>query len=500
MSLLTENNRQYYEGAQGFRFNNSTTQFTTTFDTDLKFYNYNPTVENYALNNFKLYTSSNGIPGTWSEYTDAYSVSGNTISFAGTGSTTASSTSPPGSPSAQFTLTQNSIVPEVGMKLEAVGTNVVWTGASAGNVNFAILNAVTDNLDGTYNVAWDQSIYGTLVYGGGGNTTTFTFKQPIVSTSGYLVTQLKKLDGGNYGNNTDQKAFGNVVENNYGSYAYTTLNDIINNFLVAYVGAGKLISNVKRTDVMFHAKRAMQEFSYDTLKSVNSQELTVPHNLSVVLPQDYVNYVNIYWVDNQGVQHVIMPTNNLTSNPYTIPLQDDKGVPTQDNFDNDITGTSIVEDRWQNNYLEGNYPDNSLADNPERGWEYYYGWPEFGYGQLFGLEPEYGNINGYFNINEREGKMSFSANLVDKIIVFEYISDGLSTNLETRVPKLAEEAMYAYISHAVIASRINQPEYVVQRLKREASAKLRNAKIRLSNLKINQIVQVMRGKSKWLKH
>jgi hypothetical protein len=65
---------------------------------------------------------------------------------------------------------------------------------------------------------------------------------------------------------------------------------------------------------------------------------------------------------------------------------------------------------------------------------------------------------------------------------------------------MAEEAMYAYISHAVIASRINQPEYVVQRLKREKSAKLRNAKIRLSNIKLNEIVQVMRGKSKWIKH
>jgi len=96
--------------------------------------------------------------------------------------------------------------------------------------------------------------------------------------------------------------------------------------------------------------------------------------------------------------------------------------------------------------------------------------------------------------------MSFSANLVDKIIVFEYISDGLSTNLKTRVPKLAEEAMYAYIIHAVIATRINQPEYLVQRLKREASVKLRNAKIRLSNIKLNEIVQVMRGKSKWIKH
>ena len=60
--------------------------------------------------------------------------------------------------------------------------------------------------------------------------------------------------------------------------------------------------------------------------------------------------------------------------------------------------------------------------------------------------------------------------------------------------------MYAYILHAIIASRINQPEYVVQRLKREKSAKLRNAKIRLSNIKLNEFVQVMRGKSKWIKH
>jgi hypothetical protein len=65
---------------------------------------------------------------------------------------------------------------------------------------------------------------------------------------------------------------------------------------------------------------------------------------------------------------------------------------------------------------------------------------------------------------------------------------------------MAEEAIYAHISHAIIASQINQPEYVVMRLKKERSAKLRNAKIRLSNLKLNELVQVMRGKSKWIKH
>ena len=34
----------------------------------------------------------------------------------------------------------------------------------------------------------------------------------------------------------------------------------------------------------------------------------------------------------------------------------------------------------------------------------------------------------------------------------------------------------------------------------EKSSKLRNAKIRLSNIKLDEIVQVMRGKSKWIKH
>jgi hypothetical protein len=402
MSLLTENNRQYYEGAQGFRGDGNTTKFTTTFNTNLVFGSAIPSDVNYQKNNFKLYTSVSGIPGSWSEVTSDYSVAGNVITF---------------------------------------------------------VNAPSNNL--------------------------------------YIVVQLKKLDGGNYGTTLNDKAYGTTVEKNYGSYSYTKLSDVINNFLIAYVGPGKLIQDVKRTDVIFHAKRAMQEFSYDTLRSINSQELNVPHNLSVVIPQDYVNYVNMYWVDDQGVKHIIMPSNNLTKDPYSLPLQDNFGVPTQDNFDNNIEGTSITEDRWKNNFLKNK---KNLIDDTIAGWEYYYGWPEFGYGQLYGIDPQYANSNGYFTINDREGKISFSANLVDRLIILEYISDGLSTDVNTRVPKLAEEAMYAYITHAVIASRINQPEYLVQRLKREASAKLRNAKIRLSNVKTNEIVQVMRGKSKWLKH
>jgi hypothetical protein len=131
----------------------------------------------------------------------------------------------------------------------------------------------------------------------------------------------------------------------------------------------------------------------------------------------------------------------------------------------------------------------------------YDSWLYYGFfGQRYGLDPQYSNSNGWFTIDDREGKISFSSDLINKIIVFEYISDGLAYDMDTRVPKLAEEAMYAHIIHAIISLRVNQPEYIIQRLKQEKSAKLRNAKIRLSNIKLEEITQVLRGQSKWIKH
>ena len=362
------------------------------------------------------------------------------------------------------------------------------TSASYALNNFKLYTSPT-GVAGTY-------VEYTSAYTVSGNSITIT---GALAANTVVVVQLKKLDGGNYGATVADKAYGTVVEDNYGSYSYIKIGDIVNNFLVAYIGAGKLVLDVKRTDVIFHAKRALQEFSYDTLRSKKSQELTVPKNLSVVLPQDYVNYVNIYWVDQTGRQHIIMPTNNLHQSPTELPIQDNKGVPIQDSFDNNIeSASSIIDDRWNNNNIKN---QTNLLNDPLIAAEFYNDYINmFGYGRQYGLEPQYANANGYFNINNRTNKISFSNNLVDKIINLEYISDGLSSDLDTEVPKMAEEAMYAYILHAIISTRANQPEYVVQRLKKEKSAKLRNAKIRLSNIKLNEFVQVTRGKSKWIKH
>jgi hypothetical protein len=315
----------------------------------------------------------------------------------------------------------------------------------------------------------------------------------------YIVVQLNILTGGKYASTEGEKAYGQTVEDNYGSYQYVKLKDIINNFIVGYVGAGKLIQNAKRTDVIFHAKRGLQEFSYDTLKSIKSSELTIPKSLTLVLPQDYVNYVKCSYVDQTGILHPIYPANNLTTSPFSTQAQDSAGIPTQDSFGNDIETESVTQARWHaanTSFLNGN---NNFTNDL---WAYNFNLiGDMGalWGRRYGIDPQYAQSNGWFNINEREGKLSFSSTLVDRLIVFEYVSDGLATDLDTKVPKLAEEAMYSYLMYALISTRINQPEYVVQRLRKEKSAKLRNAKIRLSNIKVEEITQVMRGKSKWIK-
>ena len=329
------------------------------------------------------------------------------------------------------------------------------------------------------------------------NTITIEAAIPVGTQ---IVVQLKILTGGKYGQTEAEKAYGQTVEDNYNSYSYVTLEDIINNFLVAYVGVGKLIQSVQRTDVIFHAKRGLQEFSYDTLKSIHSQELNIPASLNVVIPQDYVNYVSVSWIDQLGVKRPIYPANNLTTSPYETPIQDQLGIPTNDNFGENIEGTSLTEERWKranDNLLNGqlgNNVDQAIDFQNQFGFEGSWNW-----GRQYGLDPQLAQTNGWFNINEREGKMSFSSNLVGKLIVLEYISDGLAYELDTRVPKMAEDAMYAYVVHAILSTRVNQPEYIVQRLQKDKRAKLRNAKIRLSNIKLDEIVQVMRGKSKWIK-
>jgi len=110
--------------------------------------------------------------------------------------------------------------------------------------------------------------------------------------------------------------------NDFGNYQFTSLDDIITQFQIAYVGEGKIIQKVKRADIAFHAQRGLQEFSFDTFKSIKSQQIDLPPTLVMILPHDYVNYTKLSWVDSAGIKHPLYPTNS-TSNPFEIKQNDD---------------------------------------------------------------------------------------------------------------------------------------------------------------------------------
>ena len=442
--------------------------------------------------------------------------------------------------------------------------------------------------------------------------------------------------------NTTQQAY--YQGNDFGGYQFVSLKDIINQFMLVYVGEDKIIPKAKRLDVAFHAQRALAELSFDTLKSFKAQEITVPASLQMILPQDYVNYTKISWVDSAGIKHLLYPTSK-TSNPGSNPLQDADGdfilqavgdlddgsedivltaehkdiivgmivtgpyipantfvgattnlngittitlhdsggtavLPTQGNTGTTLTftkvdgslilpqksshivenltwnlvdykitgtaaeltdievgmivshgdfpigtvvtnvsGTTIVVDQLPSvACLTGvctdgeitfispdlidsdtwsNYKSHAPSENQDDYQDDTY-WPMDG--SRYGLDPQHAQANGSFYIDQNTGKIHFSSNISGKTVILDYISDSLGTDGEMQVHKFAEEAMYKCMSHAILSGKANVPEYQVNRLKRERFAAIRTAKLRLSSIKLEELTQILRGKSKQIKH
>ena len=453
--------------------------------------------------------------------------------------------------------------------------------------------------------------------------------------------------------NQSQQAY--YQGSSFGNYQFVNLTSIIDNFMATYIGEGKILTDTKRNDVSFHAHRALAELSFDTFKSTKSQELTLPPSLTMILPQDYVNYTKISWSDSSGIKHPLYPTNS-TSNPtnphqtvaafdikaigtitagsdtmtldaqydnilvgmavsgigigsgtlvkassvssgittltldtnlnlvfegtpattitnaeFTFKLTDGSLIQTPNtqvlkeggeilqgtafidfataltgvsvgdlvsheffpvgtvitsivsdpsttpdgavgtriyvsnqatdqvqgafgSFTNDITFTSTIptSDTWTN-YKSATPSENNNDDYTNNTY-----WPAGG--ERYGLDPQHAQANGSFFIDELKGLIPFSSNISGKTVILDYISDSLGTDDEMQVHKLAEEAIYKHIMYGCISAKLNVPEYIINRFRRERFAETRKAKLRLSNIKIEEITQILRGKSKQIKH
>jgi len=316
----------------------------------------------------------------------------------------------------------------------------------------------------------------------------YTYSSPNLTFTNTNINSLVQLTDGSPKVNLKIIVRQTAGNEQYGGYQYVSIDDIISNFIVSYVGEDKIINRVKKSDIAFHAQRCLQELSYDTFKSFKSQEIEVSPSLNMVLPQDYVNYTKLSWSDNVGIERVIYPTRN-TSNPIGI-LQDSEY---RYLFDADgKLQTSYNSSTWDK-FAKGSTPNSSDKSQSHDS--------ELSFGsKRFGILPEYAQANGSFFIDDVKGIIYFSSNISGKIVTLKYISDGLGQDSEMVVHKFAEEAMYKYIAYAVLANKAKIPEYIVNRFKKERFATIRKAKLRISNLKSEELTQIMRNKSKQIKH
>ena len=280
----------------------------------------------------------------------------------------------------------------------------------------------------------------------------------------------------------------------YGSYQFVTLDNIINAFMFTYVGESKILNKVNRTDVQFHAMRAVQELSYDVFRSVKSQEIELSSTLKMIIPQDYVNYVKLTSVGSDGIERNLYPTGK-TSNPFAIE-QDANGDYTYSDTDLDGQLDALNEQDPSNtwdSYQSITSPTNAVNATDATDVEVDHR------GRRYGLDPQHTHEHGSYYIDPLKNYIHFSSNLSGKTIILKYISDGLGTDAEMVVHKFCEEAVYKWIAYGVLSTRSNVPEMLVQRFKKEKFAETRKAKIRLSNIKIEEFTQVLKGMGKQIK-
>lgn len=282
---------------------------------------------------------------------------------------------------------------------------------------------------------------------------------------------------------------------NWGEYQYVTMKDLINNFMLMYVGNDKLVNNVDIYNIRFHAKRAIQEINYDALRNIRVIEKDLGEDLKMILPHDFVNYIRISLLKNNVLIPLVESRTAITATAY---LQDNDLNIVFDSNGEIVTGTSKLDILRQNKQLytgAGPY-------NGSYGWafdgEWYFG---YGIGRRFGMETDNANRNPRFTINNAAGVIDFTSGVENGRIVLEYISDGMENGDDSKISinKLAEEYIYSYLKWAVLNNKTGVQEYIVRRARDEKSANLRNAKIRLSNLHPSRLLMSMRGKDKWIK-
>jgi hypothetical protein len=291
----------------------------------------------------------------------------------------------------------------------------------------------------------------------------------------------------------------NPTDENWGSYQYVSLEDIVRNFQLMYAGNHELINNENRFKILFHAKRGIQELNYDAFKEIKNLELTIYDDLRFVLPPDYVNWVKLYLFKGNTLLEL---TENIQVQSAVSYIQSATASFTYDGNGNATVVQSDLDTARKSGGLNSIYLNqNNALDENNNCIDCQDDIYNSRIGARYGLNTETANINPTFTIDKKAGVINFDSTMANQQCVLQYISDGMENgdNSKISVNKLFEDYIYAYIQYAILNSKFGVQEYIINRARKNKQALLRNAKIRLSNIHPSRLLMNMRGEDKWIK-
>ena len=354
-------------------------------------------------------------------------------------------------------------------------------------------------------------------------------------------------DGTTMGTNTNWIMFEAPV---LGENRMINLKELVDNYMVLFSDEDSHGGKMPRMKVEALAKRAIQEYNYDTCR-VQDFEYELLDIARVPFPQDLVEVVSLNWVDDFGIERWLIERKD-SSSPRS-PLQHDEDISTGNALPWDNTASylagNVVQFRGKYYRATGTVPVNTVPSSVNNFWVeiptsgyvyddngnvvftdgtsvtkelydrssnrqllgrgqivqgnayYYSAGAGFNlYGKRYYLETELANSNGTYVIDHNSGAVDLDPALIGRIVTMRYVSDGLTGSPEEIVVhKFAEDAIYEYIYYMGIAKKRDVPMNEKQRAQRSMSAKKRTAKLRLSNISKRELLQTLRGQARWIK-
>ena len=267
------------------------------------------------------------------------------------------------------------------------------------------------------------------------------------------------------------------------SYVYVSLESIVDDFIDTYTGNGTVIGKNNRRKIVRHAKQGIKKFTINALKDFRAVELELGDTLDIILPPDYVSYVRISYV-NPSTGELMMLSENRNSVMGTAYLQDHAANILLDNNGFILEGTTYY-DTLNNTITKRNFVSGIDIASQDTNYK---------------LDPTQ-NINGTFQINTRQGRIHFSSDNASRVIMLEYVSDGLEflDEADIKINKKAETALLLYINYWRMFSDAGIAEYAKERARKAMEAEYANAKISMMDIRINDTMLVLNAKRQYLR-